>query len=219
MIGTGFIGGKSVGMLIARSILAKEKSLGTEKLLEPHDSFYIGSDVFYTYIVENGLWKDHMAQRTQEGYFEMAHKLHEELSRGVFPEEIKDQFQQMIEYFGQSPIIVRSSSLLEDSYGNGGWIRWTNKWRFLSSGSREPTIRIIFFRTQPVSGSRRMFLSGSRAWIPRRACFAWSWGWGLARSIASKGIIRASWPWTSHFSRLTRGWQPCRGFDSMKSIF
>ncbi len=118
MIGTGFIGGKSVGMLIARGILAKERSLEPEKLFEPHDSFYIGSDVFYTYIVENGLWKDHMAQRTQEGYFEMAHKLHEELSRGVFPEEIKDQFQQMIEYFGQSPIIVRSSSLLEDSYGN-----------------------------------------------------------------------------------------------------
>jgi hypothetical protein len=118
MIGTGFIGGKSVGMLIARNILAKEKSLGTEKLFEPHDSFYIGSDVFYTYIVENGLWKDHMAQRTHEGYLEVAGKLHDELSRGVFPEEIKDQFLQMIEYFGQSPIIVRSSSLLEDSYGN-----------------------------------------------------------------------------------------------------
>ncbi len=118
MIGTGFIGGKSVGMLIARSILSKEKSLEAEKLFEPHDSFYIGSDVFYTYIVENGLWKDHMAQRTPEGYFDVAGKLHDELARGVFPEEIKDQFQQMIEYFGQSPIIVRSSSLLEDSYGN-----------------------------------------------------------------------------------------------------
>jgi hypothetical protein len=118
MVGTGFIGGKSVGMLIARSILSKEKSLETEKLFEPHDSFYIGSDVFYTYIVENGLWKDHMAQRTPEGYFDVAGKLHDELARGVFPEEIKDQFLQMIEYFGQSPIIVRSSSLLEDSYGN-----------------------------------------------------------------------------------------------------
>jgi hypothetical protein len=59
-----------------------------------------------------------MAQRTPEGYFEMARRLHEKLSSGVFPEEIKDQFMQMIEYFGQSPIIVRSSSLLEDSYGN-----------------------------------------------------------------------------------------------------
>lgn len=118
MIGTGFIGGKSVGMLIARNILMKEKSLETEKIFEPHDSFYIGSDVFYTYIVENGLWKEHMAQRTPEGYFEIAKKLYEKLTTGVFPEEIKDQFLQMIEYFGQSPIIVRSSSLLEDSYGN-----------------------------------------------------------------------------------------------------
>jgi len=118
MIGTGFIGGKSVGMLIARSILARAKSLETEKLFEAHDSFYIGSDVFYTYIVENGLWKDHMAQRTPEGFFEKAGKLHERLLTGIFPEEIKDQFLQMIEYFGQSPIIVRSSSLLEDSYGN-----------------------------------------------------------------------------------------------------
>ena len=117
-VGTGFIGGKSVGMLLARNILLQEKSLEAEKFFEPHDSFYIGSDVFYTYIVENGLWKDHMAQRTPEGFFEVAPKLHDKLLSGVFPEEIKDHFQQLIEYFGQSPIIVRSSSLLEDSYGN-----------------------------------------------------------------------------------------------------
>ncbi|HNX68542.1 MAG TPA: PEP/pyruvate-binding domain-containing protein [Candidatus Omnitrophota bacterium] len=118
MVGTGYIGGKTVGMLIARSILAKEKSLNGTKLFEPHDSFYIGSDVFYTYMVENGWWKEHMAQRTKEGYIEVARNLRTKLLAGVFPEEIKEQFQQMIEYFGQSPIIVRSSSLLEDSYGN-----------------------------------------------------------------------------------------------------
>ena len=38
--------------------------------------------------------------------------------RGVFPEEVKEQFQLMLEYYGQSPIIVRSSSLLEDAFGN-----------------------------------------------------------------------------------------------------
>lgn len=118
MIGTGFIGGKSVGMLIARNILLKEKGLEAEKFFEPHDSFYIGSDVFYTYVVENGWWKARMEQRTKEGYFKAARGLREKLLSGVFPEEIKAQFQQMIEYFGQSPIIVRSSSLLEDSYGN-----------------------------------------------------------------------------------------------------
>jgi len=118
MVGTGFIGGKSVGMLIARNILLKDKSLEAEKFFEPHDSFYVGSDVFYTYIVENGWWKARMEQRTKEGYFEVARAIKDKLLTGIFPEEIKEQFQLMIEYFGQSPIIVRSSSLLEDSYGN-----------------------------------------------------------------------------------------------------
>jgi len=118
MIGTGFIGGKSVGMLIARNILSADKSIKAEQFFEPHDSFYVGSDVFYTYIVENGLWKARMEQRTREGYFEAAKALKEKLLKGTFPEEIVEQFRQMIEYFGQSPIIVRSSSLLEDSYGN-----------------------------------------------------------------------------------------------------
>jgi len=31
---------------------------------------------------------------------------------------VKEQFHRMLEYFGQSPIIVRSSSLLEDAFGN-----------------------------------------------------------------------------------------------------
>ena len=35
-----------------------------------------------------------------------------------FPQEIIDQFKDMLDYFGQAPIIVRSSSLLEDSFGN-----------------------------------------------------------------------------------------------------
>lgn len=118
MIGTGFIGGKSVGMILARSILTKDRSLDADRLFEPHDSFYVGSDVFYTYIVENGWWRTRMEQRTRAGYFEVARGLRDKLLTGFFPEEIKEQFQQMIEYFGQSPIIVRSSSLLEDSYGN-----------------------------------------------------------------------------------------------------
>ncbi|MDD5079523.1 MAG: PEP/pyruvate-binding domain-containing protein [Candidatus Omnitrophica bacterium] len=118
MIGTGFIGGKSVGMLVARSILSWDKSLSEEKLFEPHDSFYVGSDVFYTYIVENSWWKLRMEQRTEDGYFKAAELLKEKMLGGTFPEEIKEQFQQMIEYFGQSPIIVRSSSLLEDGFGN-----------------------------------------------------------------------------------------------------
>jgi hypothetical protein len=118
LIGTGFIGGKAVGMLLARNVLLKDRAVDWQHYLEPHDSFYIGSDVFYTYIVQNGWWKLRMEQKTKEGYFKVAALLREKMKNGKFPSEIKEQFQQIIEYFGQSPIIVRSSSLLEDAFGN-----------------------------------------------------------------------------------------------------
>jgi len=104
--------------LLAQKILAKDKSFDWDQCLEPHDSFYIGSDVFYSYIVENGWWKLLMKQKTKEGYFDVAPEMKENLLRGKFPDQARERFQEIIEYFGQSPIIVRSSSLLEDSFGN-----------------------------------------------------------------------------------------------------
>lgn len=117
-IGTGFIGGKSVGMLLARKILEVEGGDRFSSYLEPHDSFYIGSDVFYTYIVQNGWWRLRTKQKTPEGYYKYAAELEEKLLHGSFPKDIQEQFINMLEYFGQSPIIVRSSSLLEDNFGN-----------------------------------------------------------------------------------------------------
>lgn len=120
-IGTGKIGGKAVGMLLARKIISQktpENKVLEQTSLEPHDSFYLGSDLFYTYIVQNGWWKLRMEQKTSDGYFEKAQVLKEEILGGRFPPQIREQFQQMLEYFGQAPIIVRSSSLLEDNFGN-----------------------------------------------------------------------------------------------------
>lgn len=118
LIGTGFIGGKTLGMLLARKMLSKNKSLHWKKLSEAHDSFYIGSDIFYSYIVENQWWKMRMQQKTEEGYLSTAKILKEKILYGMFSNEIMEQFQQIIEYFGTSPIIIRSSSLLEDGFGN-----------------------------------------------------------------------------------------------------
>ncbi|MBU1056546.1 MAG: PEP/pyruvate-binding domain-containing protein [Proteobacteria bacterium] len=118
LIGTGFIGGKSVGMLLSRKILTQDNSFKWHDVLEHHDSFYIGSDVFYSYIARNGWWKIFMAHKTKEEYFDKASELNYKMLSGYFPEEIKEQFRLMLEYFGQSPIIVRSSSLLEDAFGS-----------------------------------------------------------------------------------------------------
>ena len=118
LIGTGFVGGKALGMLLARKMLMQDIAGEWSRILEHHDSFYIGSDVFYSYIVQNGWWKLFMAHKTKEGYFDKAKELKSNILQGRFPEHIRERFQLMLEYFGQSPIIVRSSSLLEDAFGS-----------------------------------------------------------------------------------------------------
>jgi len=117
MIGTGLIGGKSAGMLLARAILTQTSTRWAE-LLEKHDSFYIGSDVFYTFLVRNGIWWVRQKQKDPARFLEGAETARQRTLTGGFPEYIVSQFQDMLDYFGQSPIIVRSSSLLEDNFGN-----------------------------------------------------------------------------------------------------
>ncbi len=117
MVGTGMIGGKACGMLLARAII-RNRQEDIDEVLEPHDSFYIGSDMYYTYIVDNGLWDTRIKQRTDEGYFEVADEFSNKLMNGVFSPTMEEQFVRIIEYYGQDPYIIRSSSILEDGFGN-----------------------------------------------------------------------------------------------------
>ena len=117
MVGTGMVGGKTCGMLLARAIL-RNLAPDIDRVLEPHDSFFVGSDVFYTYIVDNGLWDLRVRQRTEEGYFALAGDLARHLKNGTFSPDTKEQFMHILEYYGQDPYIVRSSSILEDSFDN-----------------------------------------------------------------------------------------------------
>ncbi|MFA5078420.1 MAG: PEP/pyruvate-binding domain-containing protein, partial [Dehalococcoidia bacterium] len=120
LIGSGRVGGKAAGMLLARRILLAEKGeIDFSQALEAHDSFYIGSDVFFTFLVNNHLFQLRL-QLTHD--WQISYEEFEEIERqfvqGKFPQEIMEQFRDMLDYFGQAPIIVRSSSLLEDSFGN-----------------------------------------------------------------------------------------------------
>ncbi len=120
LIGTGRIGGKAAGMLLSRRILQTGQSkYDFSHILEAHDSFYIGSDVFFTFLVKNNLFQLRM-QLTRDS--QITHEEFDEVERrfleGQFPDEIMQQFRDMLDYFGQAPIIVRSSSLLEDRFGN-----------------------------------------------------------------------------------------------------
>ena len=117
MIGTGMIGGKSCGMLLARKIIENMRP-DLFKVMEPHDSWFVGSDVYYSYIVENEFWDLRVRQRTEEGYFSLANVFAESLLHGKFSRDMEEQFCFLLEYYGRDPIIVRSSSILEDGFGN-----------------------------------------------------------------------------------------------------
>ncbi len=117
MVGTGLIGGKTVGMLVARNIVARDASQVGSRL-EPHDSFYIGADVFYTFLVRNGLWPYREQQHSPETFLEGVDEARTKILAGTFPDYVLRQFEELLDYFGQYPVIVRSSSLLEDNYGN-----------------------------------------------------------------------------------------------------
>lgn len=117
MVGTGMIGGKTCGMLLARAII-RNKEPDISEVLEPHDSFYVGSDMYYTYIVDNNLWNLRIKQRIEEGYFALAKEFADKLMEGRFSDAMREQFVRIIEYYGQDPYIIRSSSILEDGFGN-----------------------------------------------------------------------------------------------------
>ncbi|MDH3999056.1 MAG: PEP/pyruvate-binding domain-containing protein, partial [Desulfuromonadales bacterium] len=118
MIGTGFIGGKAVGMLLARRILEDQQDQNWTEQLEQHDSFFIGSNVYYSYIVGNDWWQLYADQKTDQGYFKAGAELHDKMLQGAFPEQLREDIQDMLDYYGQYPIIVRSSSVLEDGFGS-----------------------------------------------------------------------------------------------------
>ena len=150
MIGTGYIGGKAVGMLLARKILLCEDQQHWERHLEPHDSFYLGSDVYYSYLVHNGWWPRVMRQRTTAGYFEEALSLHRDMLQGEIPAEVRLELERVLDYFGQYPILVRSSSVLEDGFGNAFAGKYESTFR-VNQGSPEDrmeqleeAIRLVF---------------------------------------------------------------------------
>lgn len=139
MIGTGMIGGKACGMLLARKII-ENRCPDVYTRMEPHDSFYIGCDVFYSYIVRNHFWEMRVKQKEEENYFALAPEMAELLKGGAFSADLEEQFLRLLDYYGQYPFIVRSSSILEDGFGNA----FAGKYESVfcsNSGTREENLK------------------------------------------------------------------------------
>jgi hypothetical protein len=117
MIGIGTIGGKALGMLLSRAILRRDAPSLHDRL-EVHDSFHVGTEVFDTFFVHNDLWWIRRRQRDPATFLQGLEEARSRIMGGSFTASTLRQFEGMLDYFGEWPYIVRSSSKLEDRYGN-----------------------------------------------------------------------------------------------------
>jgi len=117
-IGTGRIGGKAAGMLLAARILHELAAPEIKNSLNTPPSFFLGSDVIYTFMSINNLfrWND-QKYKTEEEMRADYPQIVKDFQAGQFPPNILVQFQSLLAQVGKQPLIVRSSSLLEDNFG------------------------------------------------------------------------------------------------------
>ncbi len=117
-IGPGRIGGKAAGMLLAHRILRQSAQLSPDTCLVTPESFYIGSDVFYSFMSINNLfhWNDQKYKDESEMRADYPHILRDFMD-GDFRPDIAQRLEALLGGVGRQPLIVRSSSLLEDNFG------------------------------------------------------------------------------------------------------
>src|SRR5512147_1188778 len=115
-IGTGKIGGKAAGLLLAYKILQNTAPEIFEKIVLPR-SYFIGADVFYDFQAVNKLEYLSQKYKTAEQIREEYPKIQEQYAQARFPEEVAQQLREILREVGNTPLIVRSSSLLEDNFG------------------------------------------------------------------------------------------------------
>ncbi|RMH54479.1 MAG: phosphoenolpyruvate synthase [Candidatus Hydrogenedentota bacterium] len=119
--GRGRIGGKAAGMLLAYTILRRAlvslESSATLSFRIP-ESFFIGSDVNYEFYSLNDfhpyLSQKYKSREEQEREYPA---IVERFQKARFPEYIVAHLRELLQNLGTRPLIVRSSSLLEDNFG------------------------------------------------------------------------------------------------------
>ncbi len=118
---SGRIGGKSAGLILASRILLplffEARPEFVENIRVP-DSFFIRSDIFDEFIQENGLESYHSRKyKTVDKIEEEYPKIRAEFEGARFNEETVQAFRNILHQIGEYPIILRSSSFLEDNFG------------------------------------------------------------------------------------------------------
>ncbi|MBC7249191.1 MAG: PEP/pyruvate-binding domain-containing protein [Anaerolineae bacterium] len=119
--GRGKIGGKAAGMMLAYKILQENESddpLPLSQHVVIPDSYFIGADVYYDFLAHNELFRfSDQKYKTREEIEADYPQIRQLFMRGRFPDYVVYNLAMLIEQMEDSPLIVRSSSLLEDNFG------------------------------------------------------------------------------------------------------
>lgn len=120
-VGRGKIGGKAAGLVLAWKLLQRTVAHASEKheavRVALPQTYFVGADVSYEFLNDNGLVV-HLNQKYKD--IETIASEYPEIcaayERGRFSPDILEQFRELLSLVGRQPLIVRSSSLLEDNF-------------------------------------------------------------------------------------------------------
>ncbi|RPI23742.1 MAG: hypothetical protein EHM70_22145 [Chloroflexota bacterium] len=117
-IGEGKIGGKAAGMLLAARILSDVADDEVRSCLRIPISYFLGADLTYLFMTLNGLmrWADQKYKPEEQIRLDYP-KIRNDFLSGSFPPDTIEKLQGVLDEVGDQPLIVRSSSLLEDNFG------------------------------------------------------------------------------------------------------
>lgn len=121
-IGRGKIGGKAAGMILAYNILDRpepDDEVDLSSYIALPETHFLGSDVYYNFKEINNFdrFSSQKYLTRDEIEREYPHILDAYLS-GNFPKDITQKLRDLLKEIGNAPVIVRSSSLLEDNFGS-----------------------------------------------------------------------------------------------------
>ncbi len=117
-IGYGRVGGKAAGMLLAARIIEEAADDSVRDRIIIPESYYLGSDLIYIFMSMNGLmhWNDQKYKSEAEIHAEYP-QIQAEFQNGELPPEVIAELKGILNKLGNTPLIIRSSSQLEDNFG------------------------------------------------------------------------------------------------------
>lgn len=117
----GKLGGKAAGMILAHKILLPslvKKDPELEATVRVPDTWYLNSGVFSEFLDRNNLYLFHTFKyKDRENIEKDFLRIEEQFKFATFAPEVVADFRRILEEIGDHPIIVRSSSMLEDNFG------------------------------------------------------------------------------------------------------